>query len=290
MRLYVHVCLVLLLPLTGICQQGYMKNGKVYKDGAVYCSYKETGYRISTMTLGGAGDVANPNAYPEAIGDAFKDYSFGTEYQSFITAKAKVFASAREVYMVYFYNIRFETLERELNLRYNPLLIRKLAQDIVKYDVINGKFINEKNALKLIEKWNEKAGILNKNYLDKGVVNRYNSSSPNPADNPQTINIRIEGDKIFRNDTLMGRYMIDMHLAGGGLQGSSKNSNLYRIDDAEGNLMAWVKVPLTRSVFFLAPAGEKESLSVVTTDRDERKIIASAAKVLTVHKMYKGGN
>ena len=126
--------------------------------------------------------------------------------------------------------------------------------------------------------------------MAKGVVNNYNSHVPNPPDKPQSINIRIEGDKIFRNDTLMAYYTMDLRLPGGSMNGTSKGSYLYRIDDTAGNFMAWVKVPLARSVFFLQPAGEKESLSIVTTDRDERKIIASAAKVLVVHNMSKQGN
>ncbi|MCB0697247.1 MAG: hypothetical protein KDC07_07770, partial [Chitinophagaceae bacterium] len=219
-----------------------MKKGKVYKGNVPFCSYKESGYRISTLMMGNPGEVSNPNAYPEAVGDPFKDYSFGTEYQSFVTAKAKIFASAHELYIVYFYNIRirFETMDLELNVRYNPMLIRTLAQDMVKYDVINGNFVNEKNMHKLIDKWNEKNGLLNTTHLQQGIVNNYNSGTPTPAEKPQSINIRIAGDKIYRNDTLMGYYRMDMHLPLGNLHGSSKNNYLYRIEDTTGKFIAWV--------------------------------------------------
>lgn len=265
-------------------QPASMKNGKVYKGSEVYCSYKESGKRISTMVVEGGASVANPLAFPEASGDEFRDYSFGGEHQQFITAKAKILASAQEAFLVYHYHIRFEGINRELSLRYHPLLIRMLAQDIVKYDVIQNGFLNEKNAQRLADKWAEKTTVLQKNILQKGIVSNYNSVTGEARQRHATINIRIEGDKICRDDSLFALYELDMHLAGGNVWGSSKNHNLYRIEDPQGNLLAWVSVPMLRSTYFLRPAGEKESLAVVTTDRDEQKIIASAVKVLIVHK------
>lgn len=279
------IFLLSFLPIVAYSQVAEMKVGKVYKSDKVYCFYKETGKRISTLEI--PTNISNPLSFPEASNDEFKDYEFGGEYQPFITAKAKLLASAKEVFMVYYYNISFQGLDRELNIRYHPLLIRTLAQDIVKYDVVQNGFFNEKNAQQLVDKWEMKTTLLGKNVLQMGVASDYNSATGKPKQQPSTINIKVEGDKIYRDNNLYAVYTLDKHLAGGGVWGSSKGSNLYKIDDPNGNLLAWVSVPVLRSSFFLLPAGEKESLSVVTTDRDEQKIIANAAKVLIVHSAAK---
>lgn len=279
------ILLLSLLPIVAYSQVADMKDGKVYKGDKVYCFYKETGKRISTMEI--PTNISNPLSFPEASNDEFKDYEFGGEYQPYITAKAKLLASAKEVFMVYYYTISFQGLDRELNIRYHPLLIRTLAQDIVKYDVVQNGFFNEKNAQQLIDKWEMKTTLLSKDVLQRGIASDYNSATGRAKQQPATINIKVEGDKIYRDNELFAVYTLDKHISGGSVWGSSKGSNLYKIDDPNGNLLAWVSVPLLRSSFFLLPAGEKESLSVVTTDRDEQKIIASATKVLIVHSAAK---
>lgn len=288
MRLFIGI-LLLLAPAVACCQTASMKEGKVYNGDKVYCHYKESGKRISTMPLETPGSVAAPLSHPEACDDAFKDYSFGGEYQSHITAKAKVLASAHEAYLVYYYSLRFESIDRELNLRYHPLLIRSLAQDIVKYNVIQNGFLNEKNLQKLVEKWENKSNLLNRKELEQGIVSNYNSTTGKDRERPSSIDIRIEGDRIYKDNSLFAVYELDKHLGTGATLGSNKGNNLYKIATPDGNLMAWVSVPVLRSSFFLLPAGEKESLAVVTTDRDEQKIIASAVKVLIVHTAAKQG-
>lgn len=281
------ICIILLYtPFIACCQTASMKDGKVYSGDKIYCYYKESGKRISTMTLESA-DIMNPLAYPEANNDAFKDYAFGGEYRQFITAKAKVLASPKEAFMVYYYSIIIEGIQRELNVRYHPLLIRTLAQDIVKYNVVQNGFLNEKNAQKLLDKWENKGNLLSRQQLTKGIANNYNSATGKDRERPATINIRIEGDKIYHDDNLYAVYELDKHLGGGNTWGSRKGSNLYKISSPESTLLGWVSVPILRSSFFLLPAGEKESLAVVTTDRDEQKIITSAVKVLIVHNAAK---
>lgn len=275
------------MPFFAVAQPGYMKDGKVYEGNEVYCYYRETGKKISTMQLQGTGNVSNPLAYPEANNDEFRDYIFGDKHRDYITARAKVLASAHQVFMIYFYEISIQGINRKLNVKYHPMLIRLLAQDMVKYDVIQNGFLNEKNAIKLFEKWQDKSSVIKNSELQKGVVNNYNSETGKVAERPATINIKVVGDKIYRDDSLFARYELDKHLPGIGLSGSAQNSNLYKIEDMNGNLMAWVSVPMLRSVFFLTPAGEEEALSIVTTDRDEHKIIASATKVLIVHNRMK---
>lgn len=282
-RLY--ILLLSLCPIVAYGQVADMKDGKVYKGDKVYCFYKETGKRIRTLEI--PTNISNPISFPEANGDEFKDYEFGGEYQPFIKAKAKLLASAKEVFMVYYYSISFQGLGKELNIRYHPLLIRTLGQDIVKYDVVQNGFFNEKNAQKLADKWEMKTTLLGKDVLQQGVASNYNSATGEAKQQPSTINIKVEGDKIYRDNNLFAVYSLDKHLSGGNVWGSSKGNNLYKIDDPNGNLLAWVSVPVLRSSFFLLPAGEKESLSVVTTDRDEQKIIANAAKVLIVHQAAK---
>lgn len=279
------IFLLSFLPIVAYSQVAEMKDGKVYKGDKVYCFYKETGKRISTLEI--PTNVSNPLSFPEASNDEFRDYEFGGEYQPYITAKAKLLASAKEAFMVYYYSISFQGLDRVLNVRYHPLLIRTLAQDIAKYDVVQNGFFNEKNAQKLVDKWAMKTTLLDKDVLQQGVASDYNSATGKAKQQPSTINIKVEGDKIYRDNNLFAVYTLDKHLTGGGVWGSSKGSNLYKIDDPNGNLLAWVSVPVLRSTFFLLPAGEKESLSVVTTDRDEQKIIANAAKVLIVHSAAK---
>lgn len=288
MRLLVGIILSL-VPAVACCQTASMKDGKVYSGEQVYCYYKESGKRISTMPLETPGSVAAPLSHPEACDDAFKDYSFGGEYQSHITAKAKVLASAHEAYLVHYYSLRFESIDRELNLRYHPLLIRSLAQDIVKYNVIQNGFLNEKNLQKLVEKWENKSNLLNRKELEQGIASNYNSTTGKERERPSSMNIRIEGDRIYKDEHLFGQYYLDKHLGTGNLLGSMKDRNCYKIEDPHGNLLGWAIVPMLRSSFFLLPAGEKESLAVVTTDRDEQKIIASAVKVLIVHTAAKQG-
>lgn len=282
------ICIILLYtPVFAYCQTASMKDGKVYSGDKVYCYYKESGKRISTMTLENTGDIMNQLAYPEANNDPFKDYSFGGEYQQFIKAKARILASAKEAFMVYYYSITIEGIQKELNVRYHPLLIRTLAQDIVKYDVVQNGFLNEKNAQKLLEKWENKGNLLGKPQLERGIVSNYNSSTGKDRERRSTINVRIEGDRIYKDDQLFGQYYLDKHLGGGNLLGSAKDRNCYKIEDTNGRLLGWAIVPMLRSSFFLLPAGEKESLAVVTTDRDEQKIITSAVKVLIVHNAAK---
>ncbi len=192
MRLFIGIIL-LLAPAVAYCQTASMKEGKVYSGEQVYCYYKESGKRISTMGLENPGAVMNPLPYPEANNDAFKDYAFGGEYQHFIKADAMVLASAREAFMVYYYRITIPGIQKELNIRYHPLLIRLLAQDIVKYDVIQNGFLNEKNAQKLADKWDNKSNILSRQQLAQGIVSNYNSTSGKERERPSTINIRIGG-------------------------------------------------------------------------------------------------
>lgn len=281
-------CIILLLAhYVAFCQTASMKDGKVYSDDKIYCYYKESGKRISTMTLESGGDIMNPLSYPEANNDSFKDYAFGGEYKQFIMAKAKVLASAKEAFMVYYYTLSIDGMQRELNIRYHPLLIRTLAQDIVKYDVVQNGFLNEKNAQKLLDQWEDKSNILTRHKLERGIISNYNSSKGKGRERPSSINIRIEGARIYKDDSLYAVYELDKHLGSGNTWGSRKGSNLYKISSPGGNLLGWVSVPILRSSFFLLPAGEKESLAVVTTDRDEQKIIASAVKVLIVHNAAK---
>lgn len=268
---------------TAFGQNVSMKEGKVYKDGAVYCHYKETGKRINTMTTEDR-NPTNKLSFPEACNDAFRDYAFGGEHQTFITANARVLASAQEPYLVYHYSIKLEGLNRELNFLYNPLLIRTLAQDIVKYDVIQNGYLNEKNAQRLFDRWETKPNIISKDLLQQAVVSNYNSPTGQAPERAMSINIRIVGDKIYKDDSLFGQYILDKHLGDGNLFGSRKDRYCYKIEDPNGMHVGWVVVPMLRSCYFLLPAGEKESLAVVTTDRDEQKIIASAVKVLIVHK------
>lgn len=286
MRLFMGIIL-LLAPVVAFSQTASMKDGKVYSGDKAYCYYKESGKRISTMTLETPNNILTPLSYPEACGDEFKDYSFGGEYQQFIKAKARVLASAHEPYLVYHYNITIEGIKRELNIRYHSLLIRTLAQDIVKYDVVQNGFLNEKNAQKLLDKWEGKKNILTRQQLQRSIVSNYNSSTGKDRERTASINIRIEGDRIYKDEHLFGQYYLDKHLGAGNLLGSAKDRNCYKIEDTNGNLLGWAIVPMLRSSFFLLPAGEKESLAVVTTDRDEQKIIASAVKVLIVHNAAK---
>ncbi|HEY9177145.1 MAG TPA: hypothetical protein VIN07_05620 [Flavipsychrobacter sp.] len=285
MRLFTGIIL-LLLPAIAFSQAASMKDGKVYNGDKVYCYYKESGKRISTMMLE-ATDIMNPLLYPEANNDPFKDYAFGGEYQHFITAKAKILASPKEAFMVYYYSITIAGIPRELNIRYHPLLMRTLAQDIVKYDVVQNGFLNEKHAHKLLDKWEEKSSKLSRQQLTQGIASNYNSTTGKERERPSTINIKIEGDRIYKDDSLFAIYELDKHLGGGNTWGSKKGSNLYKISTPGGYLLGWVSVPILRSSFFLLPAGEKESLAVVTTDRDEQKIITSAVKVLIVHNAAK---
>lgn len=284
----VLLLIYLLLPLAVPGQTAVMKNGKVYSNDKVYCYYKESGKRISTMTLESP-NILDQLSYPEACGDEFKDYSFGGEYQQFIIARAKVLASAQEAFLVYYYNINIEGINRELNIRYHPLLIRSLAQDIVAYDVIQNGFLNEKSAQRLADKWGNKTNLIKQELLQQGIVKNYNSATGQERQQQATINIRIEGDKIYKDDSLFALYELDKHLGTGNTWGSKKGHNLYKIATPDGTLLGWVSVPILRSSFFLLPAGEKESLAVVTTDRDEQKIIASATKVLIVHTNAKRG-
>lgn len=288
MRLFMGIIL-LLAPAITYSQTASMKDGKVYSGEQVYCHYKESGKRISTMTLETPGGIAAPLSHPESCGDEFKDYAFGGEYQHFIHAKAKVLASSKEAYLVYYYSISIAGMQQELNIRYHPLLIRTLAQDIVKYDVVQNGFLNERNAQKLMDKWEGKSTVLTRQQLERGIVSNYNSTTGKERERPSSINIRIEGDRIYKEDRLFAVYELDKHLSTGNTWGSRKGSNLYKIVTPDGNLLAWVSVPILRSSFFLLPAGEKESLAVVTTDRDEQKIITSAVKVLIVHTAAKQG-
>lgn len=286
MRLF--TCIILFFtPFIACCQTASMKDGKVYSGDKIYYHYKESGKRISTMTLETPNNILTPLSYPEACGDEFKDYAFGGEYQSFIKAKARVMASAHEPYLVYHYNITIEGINRELNIRYHSLLIRMLAQDIVKYDVVQNGFLNEKNAQKLLDKWEGKSNVLARQQLERGIVSNYNSSTGKEREHAASINIRIEGDRIYKDEQLFGQYYLDKHMGTGNLFGSAKDKNCYKIEDPNGNLLGWAIVPMLRSSFFLLPAGEKESLAVVTTDRDEQKIITSAVKVLIVHNAAK---
>ncbi len=286
--MHLFTCIFFLLaPAIACCQTPSMKEGKVYSGDKVYCYYQESGKRISTMNLETPGSIAAPLSHPESCGDEFKDYVFGAEYQHFIHAKAKVLASSKEAYLVYYYSISIAGMQLELNIRYHPLLIRTLAQDIVKYDVIQNGFLNEKNAQKLADKWEGKSTALTMHQLEQGIVSNYNSTTGKERERPSSINIRIEGDRIYKEDSLFAIYELDKHLGTGHTWGSRKGSNLYKIATPDGNLLAWVSVPILRSSFFLLPAGEKESLAVVTTDRDEQKIITSAVKVLIVHTAAK---
>jgi hypothetical protein len=282
--------LCILLVFTSIIvtgQQPVMKDGKVYNGNNVYCDYTESGYKISTIDFQGASnDAFNPINNPEASKDSFKNVTISKDGRTFVIATAKVYASIHEKFLVYYYNIRFEPLEQEINIKYHPMLIRLLLQDMVNYDVINGSFLNEKNAQNLLDKWSQKTAALGSNYLNKGISNNYNSATQHVADKKGSIDIRIEGDKIYRNDTLMGTYRQEISLFIGGWRGN-KNDYVYLIDDPTGKLMAKVTLPTLRSIYILQPAGEKEQLKIVTTDRDEKRIISSAAKVLTVHNAQK---
>lgn len=278
----------LIIPLIFIAslahaQTAYIKDGAVYAGDREYCKYTESGKKIYKTTVGASADNQYILRFPDACGDDFKNIAFGSDIQpNLITATAKVLATAYEPYMVYYYTICFEPIDRELNVRYHPMIIREFVRDMVKYDVVKSSFINEKNALTLLDKWQKKSSILAPSYIAKGVATNYNSKDG--IDNrKQSINVVVNGNKVYKDSNWIATYELDKHIGTGNLLGTTKESKLYRIKDTVGNLMALVKAPQTRSVFFLLPAREKESLSVVTTDKDEEKIIASAVKVLLVH-------
>lgn len=281
MRFLLVVPALILLPFMLRAQQDMqMKDGKVYLNDSVFCYYEKNGSRISTMMVKGP-EIVNPLSHPEASGDEFKDVSFGNQYESFITAQARIFASIKEPFIVYYYNIRFKLSGKELNVRYHPLLMQSLAKDLIKYNVLIDMSWNEQGAEKLFNRWNRKSSVIAPAHLAKGVTKNYNSSITDPGQEAaNTFNIQVQGDKIFRNDSLVAQYKLAQTLPAGRMPGTRKYDYLYRIEDTTGTLLALVRVPLIMSVFYLEPVGSKNPLFIVNADREEDKIICSAAKVL----------
>lgn len=265
-----------------------MSNDKVLLGDSVCFVYKKLGTAIYNSPIDKGAPISNHNAHPEANGDAFQDIVFGTEHQFLIKAKAQLLASARYSFLVYFYNIQFTSLGKEMNVQYHPLLMQSLAKDMVKYKVIEDGFLNEKGVNKLMAKWKKKPGYINQQQLEGGVINNYNVSKISPKEKTEnTINVTVKGNDIYRNDTLVGHYKKVNNVPIIGWAGSTKNSNLYKIEGLQDELLAWVKAPLLQPVYHLMPSGYKSSFEVVTTERNEQRIIASAMKVLIVLRKEK---
>ncbi len=288
MRRMFCISLLLLSCCTTFAQSVSMKNGKVYKGDSVYFSYEKLGKAIYDSPIEKGEDISNHYGHPEATGDAFQDMIFGLEYQPLIYVRARLFASARQSFLLYFYNVQFGATGKEMNLVYHPLLIQTLVKDMVAFSIVEDGFLNVRAVDKLIKKWKRKPSYLTDKELQHGIINNYNVSKISPKPKEQnTIEVTIKANDIYYKGEMVARYKVVQHMPIVGWSGSTKNNNLYVIEKPGGAIIAWVKVPLTRPVFHLMPADKKVSFPVVTTDRDERKIIASAMKVLIVMQQEK---
>lgn len=279
--------LCFLLPLCMNGQQVKMQGGKIFADGKLYAVYDIDGTKKNNIPFT-TGDIV-PENNPEISGTDFYNVRFGTPATSeqYIFATAKVLASPANLYLAYYYNIRFPLIGKELNITYHPFLIEYFARDIVKYNVFNEGYWNEDAALKLHNAWAKKMSVLSAEQLAAGKSIYYNNSELILEAEDNTMNVSVKGNNIYIADTLFGSYHLSKKIKGTGMPGTAKGNYLYEIEDKNGKELALFRVPVMRSVSYLQPVIQKDYLEIITPERNEEKLIAIACKALLASSFIK---
>lgn len=276
--LVVRCILLLLLPLAATAQKIKMQDGKVLKDGKVYCLYEQQNQKRNVLPVNVVESSLKDN--PEVSGTDFSNYIFSTTAsEQLIFATAKVLSSAPNQYLQYYYNIKFPLIGREINIIYHPYLIEYLANDIVKLDLMSDEMWNDMNARKLFDKWNAKPTVVPYPQIEKGSVRNYNIGGAD-EDAPDLKGITIVGHNIYRDNSILATYNRTTTISFGNIVGFNKDDYIFSIKALNGTEIALVQVPRLRSVFYILKDADKNCIPVFTAERVEENIIAMAANYL----------
>lgn len=270
--------LLLLLPLAATAQKIKMQDGKVLKDGTVYCLYEQQNQKRNVLPVNVVESSLKDN--PEISGTDFSNYIFSTSAsEQLIFATAKVLSSAPNQYLQHYYNIKFPLIGREINIIYHPYLIEYLTNDIVKLDLIGDDMWNDMNARKLFDKWNAKPTVVPYAQIENGSVRNYNVGGAD-EDAPDLKGITVVGHNIYRDSQLLATYNRSTTISFGNIAGFRKGDYIFSIVSPGGTEIALVEVPRLRSVFYILGKNDKTSIPVYTAERVEENIIAMAANYL----------
>lgn len=270
--------LILLLPLAATAQKIKMQDGKVLKDGTVYCLYEQQNQKRNVLPVNVVESSLKDN--PEISGTDFSNYIFSTSAsEQLIFATAKVLSSAPNQYLQYYYNIKFPIIGREINIIYHPYLIEYLTNDIVKLDLIGDDMWNDMNARKLFDKWNAKPTVVPYAQIENGSVRNYNVGGAD-EDAPDLKGITVVGHNIYRDSQLLATYNRATTVSFGNIAGFRKDDYIFSIVSPGGTEIALIEVPRLRSVFYILGKNDKTPTPVYTAERVEENIIAMAANYL----------
>lgn len=117
---------------------------------------------------------------------------------------------------------------------------------------------------------------IDKKTIDDGNYRSYNSTAYDVPDNTPKA-VRVNEDKIYLNDVLVGSYQRNATMQ---RYGSYKNEHSYFITSTQGISVGQLRVSLLRSSFYLQTLPEKKYFEIYSAERQEEKIIAEAARVL----------
>jgi hypothetical protein len=287
MRFPAMVWCLILLPLFTYGQNIKLHNGNLLVDEKLYAVYEFDGVKKSNLPVGSV-EVA-PENNPEVEGTDFYNVRFSVPVTSeqYIFATAKVLASPANIYLQYYYNIKFPLINKELNITYHPFLIEYLARDIAKYDVFNDGHWNEDGALKLYNAWATKISVIDNKNLAAGKSINYNYSELEAEPDNNTIECYVKENSIYIADRLFATYRLSKKIKGIGMPGTLKSDYLFEIEDTNGREIALLRVPILRSAIYLQPVADKDYIEIITPERNEQKLIAIAAKVLSIRDATK---
>lgn len=270
--------LLLLLPVVTTAQKIKMQDGKVMKDGKVYCLYEQQSQKRNVLPVNVVESGLKDN--PEVSGSDFSNYIFSTAAsEQLIFATAKVLSSAPNQYLQYYYNIKFPLIGREINIIYHPYLVEYFTNDIVNMDLMSNDMWNDMNARKLFDKWSAKPTIVPYAQIEKGSVRNYNIGGTD-EDAPDLKGIIVIGHNIYRDSQLLATYNSTTTISFGNIAGFRKDDYIFSIATPDGSEIALVQVPRLRSVFYILGKNDKTSTPIYTAERVEKNIIAMAANYL----------
>lgn len=264
-----------------------LQNGKLLVDEKIYAVYDFDGIKKSNIPVGFTDVVPENN--PEVEGSDFYNVRFSVPVtlEQYIFATAKVLASPANLFLQYYYNIKFPFINKELNIIYHPFFVEYFARDIVKYDVFNDGHWNEDGALKLYNAWSKKISAIKNDQIASGKSINYNISDLEVEQDNNSIDISVKENNIYLSGRLFATYRLSKKLKGLALPGTAKGNYLYEIEDATGKEIALLRVPVLRSSVYLQPVADKDYIEIITPERNEEKLIAIAAKILTVRNAIK---
>lgn len=288
MRL-IAVIIIFILPLFSYGQTIDIKDGTLYAEDKIYCDYTESGGKSEPIFLPLDRSIPKTEHYQEVSGEQFTDVILGNQHSPYIKITAMVGASHTTNTFVYYYNITFATGD-DIRLTYSPTLKDFLIKDIIRSRLIQTGFLNNNNVRKLLSKWEKKPSYLSEKILasDYPVIVRYNlPANENSTKNAQ-LNISITDNSIYYDNVLFATYSKDESIQIGAWHSFDKRhieklNSVYQITDTTNNIIGTVKINAAKPLVYILPAGAREPLWVLTTDRDVPTIIKSATKALIVY-------